>query len=101
VPRLQQMMPGYRVEALFEKEPILLSVDEVQKYCETQRKREGIWNNSELEKQTVYYEDMFNGVAIRALNLFLDMKVNKQPYDYSRLFANYEEIKVLEECLGQ
>jgi hypothetical protein len=98
----EQMAPTYSVEKLFVNDPITLSLGDAIDYFADRKECDRLWNDCELPKQTIHYEDMFHGVGIPALNLFLDMNressVKKTQYEKSKLFKNYEEIRGFVEC---
>jgi hypothetical protein len=71
---------------------------EIEAYFERKRSRDALWNQyaQRHDTQTIFYEDLFHGVAVPVLGLWLNFpgpsQYVKLPYDKRVLFSNYEQI---------
>jgi hypothetical protein len=90
-----QMLPTYRIDDVL-TDKITLTEAEVTGYITTKKMRDGYWATT--KGQTIYYEDLFEGVEVKDLGITLKFdKVQrtqtKNPI--ASYFENYEEIKRL------
>lgn len=79
---------------------ITITKEEVEKYLKRKKWRDALWDtySSNFERQTLFYEDLYNGVQISSVNLD-DFGFNmggifvKLPYDKKSTITNLEQIK--------
>jgi hypothetical protein len=98
VPMWAKFLPEDGVEAWLANNQITLTKGEVTEYFARKDQRDDMWINYRSPyKQTIYYEDLFNGVEIPALKLTLNFD---QPSGYKMNqhykaihFTNYNEIR--------
>ena len=79
---------------------IQVEKQEILDFIKLKRNRETLWKkySSKYETQTIYYEDLYNGVDVPQLelnNIYFgkDDSTIKLPYDKKSLFVNYNEIE--------
>ncbi len=82
-----------------------ISKEEVQAYLDNRRFRNELFAQSELLKQVIYYEDLFEGVFIPALSLSVNFsqssRFKKNDTENSKYFSNYEQIAEWFQCFAQ
>jgi hypothetical protein len=74
---------------------IELTAGDVQAYFHKKQQNENLWENAPIhtKRQTVVYEDLFQGVRIRALNTTLRFEKKPKKADKAKYFANYDQIE--------
>ena len=87
-------------EMVSENSGITITKEEVEKYLNRKKWREALWNTYSLhfEHQTLFYEDLYNGVQIPSVNID-DFGFNmggifvKLPYDKKSAITNSDQIR--------
>lgn len=99
--------PAYFRHIVDSSRGLTVTRPEVEAWFDKKRARDALWRQhaAAYDSQTVYYEDLAQGVAIRSLNAHLSFAsssgVRKLPYDKYALFPNLEQIRAwVSECAG-
>jgi hypothetical protein len=86
-------LPTYRIGNVLKGQKITLTEAEVKEYQVTKAQRDSYWSSIAVG-QTIYYEDLFQGVELYGLDITLKFE---KPLDNREViashFTNYEEIK--------
>lgn len=91
--------PGVeRFQKMLELPPITVSKEDVEQWLAMNRERKRQWANYKYPKQTIYYEDLFEGVSIPELKIDLISfkqggQLQKLPYNKEEHFTNAEQVR--------
>jgi hypothetical protein len=97
-PEWARVWPTDRIDNWLSGNQITLTLGEVNAFLQLKKKRNHLWDNYNSDtKQTIYYEDLYEGVKVPALNLTFSFDqsstVEKTHYIKADHFKNYKEIK--------
>jgi hypothetical protein len=88
-------LPTYKIGNVLKGEKITLTETEVSGYLNYKKMRDYQWSKVDVG-QTIYYEDLFNGVDVYGLDITLKFEPQKSNKEMiASHFENYEEIKRL------
>jgi hypothetical protein len=78
--------------------PITVTKEQVDEWKRWQIERNDQWSNYQGQKQTIYYEELFEGVAIPELNIsYISFKqggeFQKLPYNKEEHFTNTKQVR--------
>lgn len=89
---------GYAIEMIKKLSDDKFSVarEDVQRFLDLKRERNRLWDGKAAEKQTIFYEDLFNGIDIPQLSLKnfgfnLLGNYEKIPYNKRDVVVNWQE----------
>lgn len=81
------------LEAAFDGPQLVVRQADVDAYFDLLRSRDEFW--SEVQGQTIYYEDLYDGVMVDRLGVLMKFDANgvtvKLPYNKRDLIANWQE----------
>jgi hypothetical protein len=91
-----RFLPTYKIEDVL-TDKITLTESEVSDYLATKQLRDKYWSKVDIG-QTIYYEDLFDGVEVYGLGVTLQFDTPRpNKYQAASFFENYEDIKRLVE----